>query len=206
MAQRLIWNFEFFPSKQIPLIAKEVKTHDELKWEKRYFWTEDEIIHLNNIDNELLDLANYQQKHKEDCYYLLPQQNLNIKRRKNELLYKPVIKRDGSIIGFGPKINLESVTTSAENPESKLIEFNEIIREVKSKGIKVFVKKESFTFKFSTKPNIKLELARLEVNNRMYFSACIEGRSRELVKIISDLLLTKQKASEYVGFLKSIIR
>ncbi|KTD79403.1 hypothetical protein [Legionella waltersii] len=205
MAERLIWNFEFLQHKQTPLIPPVTDELNDLKWENRYFWSADEIIHLNTIDPALLDITHYQQKHKEDHYYLLPNKNFNIKRRRGELLYKPIIKRSGPMLGFGPKINLDGIETLPNNNDSTIDALKKIVSAVKAQGVMIFVKKDAFIFKFPTTPTIKLELARLEVNNKVYFSVCVEGRSMQLVKTISALLLTKQKSCGYVSFLKSII-
>ena len=204
MSQRLVWNFEFSTIKETPLIGLIDQAHDDLKWERRFFWSEDQIISLCNIDNTLLDLANYQQKHKEDYYYLLPDCNYNIKLRHNELLYKPVVQQTSSAIGYGMKINLEARTI--QNPDTDCINIEIIAQQAREHGTRVFVKKEAFIYKFPTDPNIKLELARLEVNDKVYFSACIEGKSLYLVETLSELLLGKQVSCEYVTFLKNITK
>lgn len=204
--QRLVWNFEFSSGQTIPLTTLGNYVQDKLKWEKRYFWPEDQIIRLNSIDNSLLNLANYQQKHKEDYYYLLPDSDHNIKRRRNELLYKPVIKQSGSALGFGAKINLEDTQYVSSQDNIDPMNLQDLFKKVKKKGIVVFVKKEAFVFKFPTIPTVKLELARLEVNNTVYFSACVEGRSLNLVETISELLFGNQASFEYVTFLKKILK
>lgn len=204
--QRLVWNFEFSSGQTIPLTTLGNYVQDKLKWEKRYFWPEDQIIRLNSIDNSLLNLANYQQKHKEDYYYLLPDSDHNIKRRRNELLYKPLIKQSGSALGFGAKINLEDTQYVSSQDNIDPMNLQDLFKKVKKKGIVVFVKKEAFVFKFPTTPTVKLELARLEVNNTVYFSACVEGRSLNLVETISELLFGKQASFEYVTFLKKILK
>lgn len=198
MIQRLVWNFEFSTKKEIPISGLVDNEHDHLKWEKRFFWPEDYIISLCNIDDSLLDLANYQQKHKEDYYYLLPHTNYNIKLRRDELQFKPILKQTPSAIGFGIKINLDERGNSSE--------FHQMAHQARKEGTSVFVKKEAFIYKFHTTPNIKLELARLEVKDSVYFSACVEGKSLFLVETLSDLLLGKQVSCEYVTFLKNILK
>lgn len=207
MTQRLVWNFEFSTTKTIPLTNLVTDEHDIIKWERRFFWPESEIIHLTCIDNSLLDLANYHQKHKEDYYYILPDSNLNIKLRRNELLYKPILQQTPSATGFGAKINLDAIQHDADTEEDINSDYLfSIAKEAREKGIEVFVKKEAFIYKFPSTPHIKLELARLEVKGHVYFSACIEGKSLYLVELLSDLLLGTQVSCEYVTFLKSIIK
>ncbi|AMP88463.2 TPA: hypothetical protein F7Z80_09725 [Legionella pneumophila] len=206
MMQRLVWNFEFSSEQTTPLTSLGHDVQDSLKWEKRYFWPTEQIIRLNTIDSSLLDLANYQKKHKEDYYYLLPDSDCNIKRRRNELLYKPVIKQSGSTLGFGPKIHLEKSQSLTCHGDIEHMNLQELLNKIKEKGIVVFVKKEAFVFKFPTIPTVKLELARLEVKNKVYFSACVEGRSLTLVETISVLLFGAQSSSEYVTFLKKTLK
>ncbi|WP_298623430.1 hypothetical protein [uncultured Legionella sp.] len=206
MSQRLVWNFEFSTTNTIQLARLVTEEQDEIKWERRFFWSEEDIISLSNIDNSLLDLANYQQKHKEDIYFILPNYDYNIKLRRNELLYKPIINQTSATIGFGHKINLEKIHSQNPIANAERLRLEDIARQARHEGIEVFVKKESFVYKFPTTPNIKLELARLEVKNKIYFSACVEGKSLYLVEFLSDNLLGKQVSCEYVTFLKKILK
>lgn len=204
MSQRLVWNFEFSTTNIIPVENFVALEQSDIKWESRFFWSEDEIVSLVNIDNSLLDLANYQQKHREDYYYILPDCNYNIKLRRNELLYKPILQHTSSATGFGHKINLDNAHSDADPRQQ--INLSHIANEARQNGIQIFVKKEAFIYKFHTTPNTKLELARLEVRDRIYFSACIEGKSLNLVELLSEHLLGKQVSCEYVTFLKNILK
>lgn len=193
--QRLIWNFEFIPAKKIPPKYFRPREQESLKWEARYFWSAEEIIQLYAIDSSLLDIANYQQKHREDQYYLLPDCQFNIKKRREQLLYKPLIEHSKHVYGFGPKINLDDEASSNQELRAK----------IKAQGRCVLVKKEAFVYKFNSKPGVKLELARIELLDDIYFSVCIEGKSRELVKGISGLVLGKAVSCDYVTFLKNVL-
>ena len=203
MNQRLIWNFEFF-TKKIVSFSNLVEPPDSLKWEIRYFWPENHIICLYNIDDSLLDITQYQQKYKEDCYYLLPEDNCNIKYRRNQLLYKPLLKRTSKAVGYGAKINLSAISDSPDEQQQSSDYLLELLHQAQSFGKKINVQKTSFTYKFATTPHVKLELAQLVVDEKVYFSACIEGKSLPLVETINKLLLDDQVSCEYVTFLKSI--
>lgn len=206
MNQRLVWNFELSVQKTLPLSNLVDNEHDNLKWEQRFFWSDEQIIKLLAIDNTLLDIANYHQKHKEDYYYLSPYDDYNIKRRRNELLYKPLILKKGSSFGFGAKINIDDEQNLIALPPNVRTDLQIIAQNAREHGIVVFVKKEEFVYKFHTTPPIKLSLDRLEVNNQVYFSICIEGKSRTLVEKISEHLLGEQVSCEYVTFLKKIMK
>ncbi|KTC80523.1 hypothetical protein Lche_2543 [Legionella cherrii] len=201
MNQRLVWNFEFAPKASAPLATFVDKEDENLKWEMRYFWPDSEIIILNTIDSSLLDLANYKQKHKEDYYYLLPGCNYNIKKRHEQLLYKPLLEHANHAVGYGAKITINPL-----QEQSLPLELQKIIPHIETKGVSVYVKKEAFIYKFPTTPTIKIELARLEVLHKIYFSLCIEGKSRRLVETISQHLLNEPVSCEYVTFLKNLLK
>lgn len=196
MTQRLVWNFEFAKRKLPPPVLQEAYAVEDLKWEIRFFWPQDYIITLHALENSQLDLMSYQLKHREEYYFLLPGAHYNIKERRGELLFKPILKRSKQAIGFGSKIAL------VENNDPT---FQEILNTTQQEGQKILVNKEVFVYKFNTTPSVKLELARLEINKQIFFSACIEGRSLYLVETISEYLLDTHLSCDYVSFLKNII-
>lgn len=206
MIHRLVWNFEFTTAKNLDLSDLPEKIEENLKWEARFFWPEDEIIRLSLIDNSLLELTNYQHKQKKDYYYLLPKTDYNIKSRRDELLYKPLVKKTKSVFGFGAKINLTELSKKTSSNEEDKLNVLQLIEQLNHNSIEVLVKKESFTYKFSVHPQIKLELSKIEMNHHIYFSACIEGKSRDLVETISKRLVGKQSSCDYVSFLKKRIK
>lgn len=200
MTRTLIWNFEFFTQETPLLTTLDAHKEDALKWESRLFWPDNQIIKLNNLNNALLDLTSYKNKHKQDEYYLLPEGNFNIKRRRNQLIYKPILDKSAFSIGFGSKINLEDPT------QITTVSLQTLLKRAHTQAKIIPVKKESFVFKFATLPTIKLELAKLEVHNKIYFSACVEGRSRNLVETLSEGLLGLNESCDYVTFLTTIAK
>lgn len=204
MNQRLVWNFEFSNIKQ-PTLNYSVMESEPLKWEARYFWPEDCVITLSAIEEGLLDLANYHQKHKEDCYYLIPAYDFNIKLRREELLYKPLVTQSTplSICGFGHKHSLRDLDASEHASMDDLKTIAELVAKA---GIRIPVIKESFTYKMTTEPSIKIELSHLDVFNTVYFSLCIEGKSLALVEQITQSILGEKSSSNYTSFLKSLLK
>lgn len=196
MAQRLVWNFEVSATSAFSLAQLHEEQQDTLKWEARFFWPEEDIITLYAIDDSLHNLAFYKQKHREDEYYLLPTLHYNIKRRRNELLYKPIVSQSNFATGFGSKIRLDEDNTALLDEMRGQIAHAQVVPVVK----------DAFIYPFKTVPTVKLELARLEVANKVYFSACVEGRSAFLVEQISKHLLGGRISCDYVSFLKDILK
>ena len=203
MTQRLVWNFEFTTPKYSALSDLKISKEDDLKWEARFFWPESEIISLSLLDDSLLEIAHYQQKQKQDQYYLIPKHNYNLKSRRDELLYKPLVKQSKYAFGFGAKINISKLDNSSSLASYPKFDVKKVMKKLE-KSPEIVVKKDSFTYKFSLQPSVKLELARIDVNNQIYFSLCVEGKSRDLVEAISTGLLGKKPSSDYVSFLKTI--
>jgi len=202
MNQKLIWNFECSTTKESTPNLSDSRGKDDLKWEVRFFWPEDQVITIHLFDNSLLDISLYEHKHREDEYYIFPNEPINIKRRRNKLLYKPIVKHSGNAIGFGSKINLEALPEKLSNKSH----LNDILRQIKSHPHIIHVKKEAYIYKLPTSPGIKLELARLQVSDQVYTSICIEGRSLKLVETISEYLLGQYVSCDYVTFLKKIMK
>lgn len=202
MNQRLVWNFEFCPATTLPLTSLGEQEKEEIKWEIRYFWPDRELIVLNTIDNALLNLGHYERKFKNDYYYLLPDNDFNIKLRRNEMQYKPLVQTINNILGFGHKVILQP----HKEDKDFVPHFQKIINQIKTVGKGIVVNKESYIYKFHTNPPVKLELSRLEIYNTVYFSACVEGKSHFLVATISQHLLGNQVSCDYVNFLKKIVK
>ena len=204
MNKRLVWNFEINPDspfKQPSITNVEL---NEARWEARFFWPEDNIIILNGLSHDFLNLSAYDIKHKNDIYYLLPNTDYNLKIRKNELYYKPILMKKSKAIAFGKKIKL-----SEQDKDSKLLGCEEksvssLLEDIKRHGKTIEINKEAISYKFLTSPATKLELSRLKVENKIYFSASIESYSRELVEITTKQLLGSVNTSDYVKFLKRI--
>lgn len=202
MTQRLIWNFALTPHSTFVIENNEAQQDDGLKWEARFFWPEQQTIELNAIVPELLDISHYQKKEKRDLYYLLPKQHYNIKKRRNKLQYKPLVSQTPYALGFGKKINLEEVTPDEAH---RLVLIDKALYKGLKKSIEIPVEKESLIYKFKTKPMTKLELSRIEIQQHIYYSACVEGRARFLVETISKSLFGSQQPRDYITFLKQII-
>lgn len=202
MKKRLIWNFEINPNPLLQIPSMESSKQNALHWESRFFWPGDRIITLHGLDETCLNLSNYQIKHKQDTYYLLPQGNYNIKARQEQLQYKPLLIETATALAYGKKINLQE-EHDAPLPGAEDFTAQTLIAQINLHGEKKQVEKETLTYLLATSPKIKLELARLNIVNNTYFSVSIESRAQHCVAAIAQQLLREQLPQDYVSFLRS---
>jgi hypothetical protein len=204
MNKRLVWNFEINVSKRSNIEQLLSQEQELIRWEARYFWPEDTIITLHGLSSSILNLAHFQIKERHDSYYLLPQRHLNIKKRDEKLLYKPLLNQKNHCYGFGKKINLMDISTEQALPSCPLMKAGDLLNLVQSHGEIIEVNKVALIYKFACSPTIKLELSRLIINKETYFSASIEGRSYYLVTQLCHLLMKQQISCDYITFLQQL--
>lgn len=201
MNTRLVWNFELNYANLLPLNNLE-DSREELRWEARYFWPGKAIIPLNGLDERFLALSNYEFKHRQDDYTLLPKLPLNIKKRRNELVYKPLLQETKILRGYGKKIKLADCPPDLILPGRQGLKVGDLLTELEENSLEIEVTKEAMIYQFLSEPKIKLELSRLEIRQNIYFSLCVEGRSQKLVAEIARQLLGTEVSCDYVAFLK----
>ena len=202
MNKRLMWNFEI--NTKIPLHIPE-PVHEETlpeRWESRFFWPEQTIIVLNGLHDDCLDLSRYEAKHRQDIYCILPEQDYNLKIRRNQLLYKPMVMKTGQAVAYGKKINVSEQQSPIKLPGTEQADSSALLAEINRSGKQVIVEKEAMLYRFETKPTLKLELARLWVANTIWFSVSIESRSKYLVDSITQQMFGDKESCDYVAFLK----
>lgn len=204
MNRRLVWNFEINPINALDF-SELNDQRDELRWEARYFWPEKTIICLHGLDQRFLAFSNYKAKHRQDRYALLSGLDYNIKERKMEWLYKPLMAETEQLRGYGKKINLADYPANKDLPGSKNLRAAELLSKVITNQYNIELSKEALIYKFPGDPTIKLELARLELSEKIYFSLCIEGHSPRLVSRLSKQLVGSQISCDYVRFLKQAL-
>lgn len=202
MSELFLWNFQCIARDLSTLDALRTYKKDDIKWEARFFWPRDENIVLGCVDSAMLSLKNYHYKQKEDHYFLLDNTHENIKLRRNTLLYKPQLHQSTIAIGFGPKINLEDKATYPPTMDSQALQ--RLLQDTQNLAQQIQVTKESYLLKLNTKPHIKLELAKLKVYEKTYFSLCIEGKSLPLVEYIARAIVGDIPSCDYITFLKSM--
>ncbi len=204
MNKRFVWNFEINSDNSLQIPNTEGFVQSPGRWESRFFWSDDQIITLNCLNNNFLALSHYEIKHRQDTYYLLPNTDYNLKVRCEQLFYKPILMKKTYAVAYGKKINLEEHPLNMQLPCTKEKDAHTLIALIKDQGIKINVEKEALIYKFDTTPATKFELAWLRVANKNYYSASIESRSMLLVESIAKQLIGDRLASDYVSFLREI--
>lgn len=202
MNKRLVWNFEI--NDECPLDLTDISAEEPSLWraEIRYFWEDKQSIILYGLNNDFLNLAHYKIKERQDRYYLLPNHTYNIKERRGELLYKPLMQNIGEVREFAKKINLSQHPSMVMLPGLFPLHANELLELVNRQSSQIYVEKTALIYKFATQPGVKLELSRLTIADTCYFSACLEGNSKKLITQISNHLFKDEIACDYVHFLK----
>lgn len=201
---RLAWNFELMDSKPFDFAGLALHEADVVRWESRFFWADKTPIGLYHLPAYFLDLSRCQIKKREDTYFLLDGYDYNIKKRRDELVYKPLVESKKQYFGFGKKIDLSNLMPGEMLLGTPPISAHELMTLVES-ARQITVTKTALIYKLPTQPTIKLELARLLVGTSCYFSVCLEGRSYELISELSSLLIQSAEACDYVNFLKKTI-
>lgn len=206
MNKRLVWNFEIEGKQadQFPHLPPQER--EDIRWEARFFWQEESIITLHGLGEDFLNLGHYQCKQRLDKYHLLEDFTYNIKFRREELVYKPLLAVQGTLQGFGKKIDLQQADPDNQLAGEPAISARELLQHIHANQRTTTVEKVALIYKFTSVPTIKLELSRLKIDAQTYFSACIEGRSANLVQIICDHIFKQQKTTDYVHFLKQQVK
>ncbi|MCX7116914.1 MAG: hypothetical protein NTW94_03230 [Legionellales bacterium] len=205
MNKRLLWNFEINKEPPLQISSTDLTLIDGVRWECRYFWPEAEIITLIGLDDRFLELSHYRIKHREDTYYLLPDGEHNLKIREDNLFYKPLFMKQNQAIGFWKKVQLDAGTKTLLHPDGTTEDAQSLMTRIHREGKTITVVKEALIYRLGTTPETKLELARLCVNHKPYFSLCLESKALAFVESISKQLLGKAEACDYVTFLKSAL-
>ncbi len=204
MNKRLVWNFEINSDNPLQLPSAPTPIIEGLRWEARFFWPENVIITLNGLDDRFLELSRYQSKHRQDSYYLLADANYNVKTRREQVVYKPILQKTALAIAYGKKIKLAEQAADTLLPGCDTLSTQALLTLINEQGRKIDVEKEALIYEFATTPLTKLELARLTAANKTYYSVSIESRVASSVEAIAYHLLNDATSCDYVTFLKTI--
>lgn len=208
MNQRLVWNFEINHRPLLNLSRFLPEEKDLWRSEMRLFWRKDQVITLHGLSDAFLNLSLYKIKERFDRYYLLPGVDYNIKQRQSELLFKAMVQKSKNCSEYSKKIRLSECSETELLPGLNPISAKTLRGLVDSHGLEVPVNKVALIYKLDLEPTIKLELARLSIEDRIFYTACVEGYSQRLVTTVGQHLFQDAEVSptDYVSFLKKILR
>ena len=205
MNKRLCWNFEINSETPLTLPACTSTITENVRWESRFFWPESDIIVLYGLDEAFLHLSNYQAKHRQDIYCLLPTMDCNLKIRRGQLLYKPVRMKTSRAVAYEKKINLDAPDADICVSDTGGMNAETLLAYARQEGLQQVVSKEALIYRFDTQPSLKLELARLSVADTIWFSVNIESRSEQLVQSVAQQVIGTKSSCDYVSFLKGLL-
>lgn len=203
MNQRFVWNFEINPAAQSFMPPPLNFPIDTKHWEARFFWPASSIIILQGLDASFLNLTHYDIKKQNDRYLILPNSDINLKIRKNNLVYKPIYERTPQCTAFGKKINLEGLAPADNLPGEHPIQVGSLMAQIKQQPNEISIKKEMLKTALSDNPAAKLELTRLIINHNVFFSLCIESKAPLLIDWWIKQLRIEGVSCDYVSFLKA---
>lgn len=204
MNRRLVWNFEINSDNPLQLPGSESPSPDSNRWESRFFWPGDEIITLHGLSDHFRELSRYEIIHKEDTYFLLPNEAFNFKLRKDRLFYKPLLVKESDAVAYGKKITLDDQPPAIRLPGFGSQTIDTILSRIKSEGVRLTVEKEALTYSFDTTPRCKFELAWLRVLNKNFFTVSIESKAFPIVAAIRKQMIQNKIASDYITFLRGL--
>lgn len=202
MKKRLVWNFEIDPDTPLQYPPLESTIDTEQHWESRFFWNADEIITLAGLSDDFLALSRYSIKHRQDTYYLLPHADYNLKERHGQLFYKPLLLRNPQALAYGKKIALHTCTLDQPLPGCDNVSAGVLIQQIQKESSPIVVEKEAMIYRIPTTPSLKIEFARLLIDNTVYFSLSIESRALSFLESMTTQLLGSRPTCDYITFLK----
>ena len=129
---------------------------------------------------------------------------LTLKGNDDELVYKPLIQRSKFAFAYGKKIKLQHAA-ELTTVHGEQLNTSQLIQDIHQQGNSISVNKEALIYKFQTHPSTKLELARLDINQQIYFSVNIESSEQIVVEYLAQQMIGDDEPSDYVTFLKNRI-
>jgi hypothetical protein len=205
MSKRFIWNFEINQTSPIHLPSINDALPENMHWESRYFWPEHKPIVLNGLDDSFLALSRYTIKQRHDKYVILDKFDLNLKFRRDALIYKPKQQQTPIASAYGKKIKYDSISLALP-PDSLSIEVEAFRQMISEPSNNIEVEKEAVLYKFPTTPKLKIELARINIKNKIFYSFSIESPVLAWVEYLSHHVISSKTPMDYVTFIKSILK
>ncbi len=198
-----IWNFyinisdfnqsNLFSCETSEKIAKE----DKAKWEARYFFPIETPIVLNWPHSLPFSFHFAKAKTHEDTYIIHPEHVINLKKRRSDIYYKPLIKKKQGLFYFGKKEAID------ENNPIKLSQTTQLdSTRIQNEGTLIALTKNVLKFNYDHPMRCQLEFGWFISQEKNYSTFGIESKSFETVRTLSSFILPNEKKTDYINFLK----
>lgn len=204
----LVWNFSLHddsnPVSRIDFQSFEPDS--KVKWEQRFFWTQDSTIEISGLSHDFLHLAKYQFKTRQDTYILKEPDKPNIKLRNHKIAYKPFLCVEDQVYGYAKKQKFEPSDPKLIQLLPKLEGWDQ------TSSIETYLPKhyplvetykEAFILELDHKLKAKVEFARMTLQAHPFYSFCIEAKSKALVKHIRAQMLNHSTPISYPQFIEN---
>lgn len=184
-----------------------VESNKATKFEARFFWPLHAYPEIHDFSGLVFSKESYLHKTTNDKYIIL-NNNINIKIRKNELHIKILKQRIGDICQFNKKRkitfpikgkNINVVLNQTIIPEAEVFETPEdFIRKLSAvSGIFcVEVAKERYVRKIED--HTKIEFSVIKIQQKKWKTICLESKS--LQKVLALSFLIHQKEAEKLSY------
>jgi hypothetical protein len=159
---------------------------------------------LHGLSDHFRKLSQYDSIHKDDTYFLLPNESFNFKLRKDELFYKPILSKQSNAVAYGKKVRLADHSPEMTLPGMGAQTIDTLLSRIKSEGIRLHVEKEALIYYFDSIPRCKFELAWLRVTGKSFFSVSIESKALPIVESIRQQIIKNSPSHDYITFLSGL--
>ena len=198
-----IWNFHIkvsdfkqsnlFSSETSEKIAKENKS----KWEARFFFPIETPIFLNWPHSLPFSFYFAKAKTHEDTYIIHPEQVINLKKRRTDIYYKPLIEKKQDLFYFGKKEIIDEKNPIILSQTTQLD-----ITRIQNESALIALTKNVLKFNYDHPMTCQLEFGSFTFQEKIYSTFGIESKSFEAVSTLSSFILPNEKKTDYINFLK----
>lgn len=178
-------------------------------WEWRSFWKENcPPIPLRMAPFNISSLSDFENVILEDTYVSIGENLLNLKIRKERLVYKPVIEEYGKILAFGPKKKFEfplgwnklyPLFPRLRYYKEVLFSPHDLVLCLQESGYQAtLVPLQKNAYRYKITENLQLELSHITAYGRHWYSLCVEGLSVTQVRECAHLIISQK--GELMGY------
>jgi hypothetical protein len=195
--------------KDVEVIPKK----QQIGWEWRSFWPEDcSPIPVHLVPFPISSLNDFESITFQDTYISIKKSLLNLKIRKEKLVYKPVIEKYDYLLAFSPKKKfpfplgwkeLYSLFPRLLYYKGVILSPHDLVLCLQESHYQsCLISLQKNTCRYEITEDLRLELSQIMVHDQLWYSVCIESLSITQVRECADLMIPqKGKLMGYAEFL-----